>query len=48
MVGDSEVLAKTASEKKPADTTLEELLEGVPDDGIGEIDWGSPQGAEMW
>ncbi len=29
--------------------TLEELLEGVPDGGVGgEYDWGPPQGVEFW
>jgi len=29
--------------------TLEELLEGLPENAeLGEIDWGPPQGAEVW
>jgi len=29
--------------------TLEELLEGLPEDAqMEEIDWGSPRGAEVW
>jgi hypothetical protein len=29
--------------------TLEELLEGLEDgESLGEYDWGSPRGAEIW
>jgi antitoxin component of MazEF toxin-antitoxin module len=29
--------------------TLEELLEGIPEDAVMEdIDWGPPRGAEIW
>jgi hypothetical protein len=29
--------------------TLEELLEGLEEgDSLGEYDWGSPRGAEVW
>ena len=41
--------AKTVSKKKPADMTLEELLEGIPEGAqMEEIDWGPPRGAEVW
>jgi len=33
----------------PARMTLEELLEGLEEgDSLGEYDWGSPRGAEVW
>jgi antitoxin component of MazEF toxin-antitoxin module len=32
-----------------ASMTLEELLEGLEEgDSLGEYDWGSPRGAEVW
>ena len=35
--------------KKPADMTLEELLEGIPEGAEMErIDWGPDRGAEVW
>jgi antitoxin component of MazEF toxin-antitoxin module len=35
--------------KKPADMTLEELLVGLKEgDSLGEYDWGSPRGVEVW
>ena len=35
--------------KNPADMSLEELLEGLHEgDCIGEYDWGSPRGVEIW
>lgn len=35
--------------KKPADMTLEELLEGLHEgDSLGEYDWGPPRGVELW
>jgi antitoxin component of MazEF toxin-antitoxin module len=41
--------ARTASKKKPADMTLEELLEGIPEGAqMEELDWGPPRGAEVW
>ena len=40
---------KNAPKKKPADMTLEELLEGIPEDAeMEKIDWGPPRGAEVW
>jgi antitoxin component of MazEF toxin-antitoxin module len=33
----------------PPQWTLEELLEGLEEgDSLGEYDWGSPRGAEVW
>jgi len=33
----------------PTRMTLEELLEGLEEgDSLGEYDWGSPRGAEVW
>ena len=33
----------------PKRLTLEELLEGLEEgDSLGEYDWGSPRGAEVW
>ncbi len=41
--------AKAVSRKKPADMTLEELLEGLNEgDSLGEYDWGPPRGVEVW
>jgi len=38
-----------AASKKPSDMTLEELLEGLNEgDSLGEYDWGSPRGVEVW
>ena len=40
--------SKTPAQKKPADMSLEELLEGIPEDAqMEEIDWGPPRGAEI-
>ena len=39
----------SAARKKPADMTLEELLEGLNEgDSLGEYDWGPPRGVEVW
>jgi antitoxin component of MazEF toxin-antitoxin module len=33
----------------PATMTLEEMMEGLEDGAsVGEYDWGSPRGAEVW
>ena len=41
--------SKPAARKKPADMTLEELLEGLNEgDSLGEYDWGPPRGVEVW
>ena len=41
--------AKAVQKKKPADMTLEELLEGIPEGAqMEETDWGPPRGAEVW
>jgi antitoxin component of MazEF toxin-antitoxin module len=33
----------------PSRMTLEELMEGLEEgDSLGEYDWGSPQGVEVW
>ena len=43
------VKSERRTQKKPADMTLEELLNGLNEgDSIGEYDWGSPRGAEVW
>jgi len=35
--------------KKPADMTIEELMEGLNEgDSLGEYDWGPPRGVEVW
>jgi len=35
--------------KNPADMTIEELMEGLNEgDSLGEYDWGSPRGVEVW
>lgn len=35
--------------KKPADMTLKELLDGLGEgESLGEYDWGSPRGVEVW
>ena len=45
LVGSSSAPAK----KKPADMTLEELMEGLNEgDSLGEYDWGPPRGVEVW
>jgi len=37
------------SRKKPADMTIEELMEGLNEgDSLGEYDWGPPRGVEVW
>jgi antitoxin component of MazEF toxin-antitoxin module len=41
--------SKPEDRKSPADMTLEELLEGLPEDAeMEEIDWGPDRGAEVW
>jgi antitoxin component of MazEF toxin-antitoxin module len=43
------VKSELRMEKKPADMTLEELLEGLSEgDSLGEYDWGAPRGVEIW
>ena len=38
-----------ACRKRPADMTLEELLEGIPEGAeMEKIDWGPDRGAEVW
>lgn len=40
---------KPPEAKRPAEMTLEELLEGLNEgDSIGEYDWGPPRGVEVW
>ncbi len=40
--------SKSAVQKKPADMTLEELMEGLNEgDSLGEYDWGPPRGVEV-
>jgi len=35
--------------KKPADMTIEELMEGLNEgDSLGEYDWGPRRGVEVW
>jgi antitoxin component of MazEF toxin-antitoxin module len=41
--------SKLAARKKPADMTIEELMEGLNEgDSLGEYDWGPPRGVEVW
>ncbi len=41
--------SKSSSRKTPADMSLEELMEGLNEgDSLGEYDWGSPRGVEVW
>jgi antitoxin component of MazEF toxin-antitoxin module len=41
--------SKSPARKKPADMTLEELMEGLNEgDSLGEYDWGPPRGVEVW
>ena len=41
--------SKSPAQKNPADMTIEELMEGLDDgDSLGEYDWGSPRGVEVW
>jgi antitoxin component of MazEF toxin-antitoxin module len=41
--------SKFPARKNPADMTLEELMEGLNEgDSLGEYDWGSPRGVEVW
>jgi antitoxin component of MazEF toxin-antitoxin module len=41
--------SKSLTHKSPADTTLEELMEGLNEgDSLGEYDWGPPRGSEIW
>lgn len=41
--------SKSPAQKNPADMTIEELLEGMNEgDSLGEYDWGSPRGVEVW
>jgi antitoxin component of MazEF toxin-antitoxin module len=43
------VKSQPAVAKKPAEMTLEELLEGLHEgDSLGEYDWGPPRGVEVW
>jgi antitoxin component of MazEF toxin-antitoxin module len=38
-----------SARKKPADMTIEELMEGLNEgDSLGEYDWGTPRGVEVW
>lgn len=38
-----------ATEKKPAEMSLEDLMEGLNEgDSLGEYDWGPPRGVEVW
>ena len=40
---------KVPAAKKPADMTLEELMEGLQEgDSVGEYYWGPPRGVEVW
>jgi antitoxin component of MazEF toxin-antitoxin module len=40
---------RTVTRKKPADMTIEELMEGLNEgDSLGEYDWGPPRGVEVW
>ena len=39
----------SAPRKNPADMTLEELMEGIPEGAeMEKIDWGPDRGAEVW
>ena len=41
--------SKSRMPKNAADMTLEELMEGLNEgDSLGEYDWGSPHGVEIW
>jgi antitoxin component of MazEF toxin-antitoxin module len=41
--------SESPARKKPADMTLEELMEGLNEgDSLGEYDWGPPRGVEVW
>jgi antitoxin component of MazEF toxin-antitoxin module len=41
--------SRPVAPKKPAEMTLEELMEGLNEgDSLGEYDWGPPRGAEFW
>ena len=42
-------LVSSSAQKKPADMSLEELLDGLKEgDSLGEYDWGPPRGVEVW
>ena len=46
--GISLIKSQSPAAKRPAEMTLEELLEGLNEgDSIGEYDWGSPRGVEV-
>ena len=41
--------AQSPVRKKPADMTIEELMEGLNEgDSLGEYDWGPRRGVEVW
>jgi antitoxin component of MazEF toxin-antitoxin module len=41
--------SKSPARKDPADMTLEELLDGIPEGAeMEKIDWGPDRGAEVW
>jgi antitoxin component of MazEF toxin-antitoxin module len=41
--------SNSSARKNPADRSLEELMEGLNEgDSLGEYDWGSPRGVEVW
>jgi antitoxin component of MazEF toxin-antitoxin module len=43
------VKSQPPAAKKPADMTIEELMEGLNEgDSLGEYDWGPPRGVEVW
>jgi len=41
--------SKSPARKNPADMTIEELMEGIPEGAeMEKIDWGPDRGAEVW
>jgi antitoxin component of MazEF toxin-antitoxin module len=41
--------SKSLNPKNPADMTIEELLDGIPEGAeMEKIDWGPDRGAEVW
>jgi antitoxin component of MazEF toxin-antitoxin module len=41
--------AKAPAGKDPAEMSLEELMQGLNEgDSLGDYDWGSPRGVEVW
>jgi antitoxin component of MazEF toxin-antitoxin module len=43
------VKSQPPTSKKPADMTIEELMDGLNEgDTLGEYDWGPPRGVEVW